>query len=69
MTTPLAEELFPCPCCNSRTVGEPGTYEVCDLCGWEDDPIQSTDPDYAGGANSESLHMAKARWRKAHDQI
>lgn len=64
MSVSTAEELFPCPCCGSRTIGEPGTHEVCDVCGWEDDPVQSADPDYAGGANTESLNAARARWQQ-----
>ncbi|MDU7200952.1 MAG: CPCC family cysteine-rich protein, partial [Enterobacteriaceae bacterium] len=31
-------------------------------CGWEDDPVQSADPDFAGGANSLSLHACRLAW-------
>lgn len=50
-------ELFPCPCCGFYTLSEqpPGTYEICRLCGWEDDRVQNEDPLYRGGANHESL--------------
>lgn len=61
----LSEQL-PCPCCGSPTICESGAYEVCDVCGWEDDPVQSSNPDYAGGANSESLNVARARWLHNH---
>lgn len=57
------DQLFPCPVCGSHTIGDPGTYEICDVCGWEDDPVQSADAGYAGGANVESLNDAKARWQ------
>jgi hypothetical protein len=57
-------EDFPCPCCGSRTISELGTYEVCEVCGWEDDPIQTADPEYPGGANNESLNEARTRWQK-----
>lgn len=33
----------------------PGSYEICQICGWEDDPIQMLNPWYAGGANITSL--------------
>src|ERR671935_1919416 len=48
---------FPCPCCGFVTLDEqpPGTYEICRMCGWEDDPVQFDDPDYRGGANGDSL--------------
>lgn len=57
-------QLLPCPCCGSLTVGEPGSYEVCDVCGWEDDPVQFADPGYVGGANSESLKAARESWQQ-----
>jgi hypothetical protein len=40
----------------------PGTYEICGVCGWEDDPVQFDDPDYAGGANGASLREWRARF-------
>ena len=55
-------ENFPCPCCGYKTFyGEKpnGNYEICPVCFWEDDPIQSADINYAGGANSVSLKQAK----------
>jgi anaerobic ribonucleoside-triphosphate reductase len=54
--------LLPCPCCGSEVLAALGEYEVCEVCGWEDDPVQSADPSYSGGANKESLNQAKARW-------
>jgi hypothetical protein len=39
-----------------------GNYEICAVCGWEDDPVQSADPDFAGGANSLSLHACRLAW-------
>lgn len=47
---------FTCPCCGHRTFSEPpGSYDVCPICYWEDDPVQLLDPAYRGGANSPSL--------------
>lgn len=53
----IEDEEFPCPCCGFFTLDEkpPGTYDICPLCGWEDDPVQHDDPTYRGGANHESL--------------
>jgi hypothetical protein len=54
-------DLFPCLCCGFLTIDEPGgNYEICHLCGWEDDPVQAANPDFAGGANRESLRTAQA---------
>ncbi|WP_430760323.1 CPCC family cysteine-rich protein [Solilutibacter silvestris] len=61
MNMPTNGELFPCPCCFSRTLGEQGSYEICGVCGWEDDPAQSEDPDYAAGANRDSLNTARKK--------
>ncbi|WP_109583620.1 CPCC family cysteine-rich protein [Cupriavidus plantarum] len=54
---------YPCPCCGSLTLDELGVYEICIVCGWEDDPVQSSEPEYAGGANSCSLREAQLLWR------
>ncbi|HDS1074490.1 TPA: hypothetical protein QDZ65_001500 [Stenotrophomonas maltophilia] len=54
--------LNPCPCCGNLTISENGNYEICSICQWEDDPVQSKSPDYSGGANSSSLNVARVRW-------
>jgi hypothetical protein len=42
---------FPCPCCGYLTFGEPpGSYAICPICFWEDDPVQLRFPT-RGGAN------------------
>jgi hypothetical protein len=61
MTTPTTP-LFPCPCCQTLEFAEAGAYEICTVCGWEDDPIQSAYPDYEGGANKGSLNKCRAEW-------
>jgi hypothetical protein len=33
----------------------PGSFEICDICNWEDDRLQLQNPFLAGGANRESL--------------
>lgn len=55
-------KLKPCPCCGSSTLSAYGEYEICPVCNWEDDPVQSEDPDYSGGANILSLKQAKHNW-------
>ncbi len=55
-------DLFPCPCCGSKVLTIEGDYELCDVCGWEDDPVQSADPNYAGGANTLSLKQFRKKW-------
>ena len=42
-----------CVCCNKGLINEP--YEICEICGWEDDKIQNLDDSFSGGANKISL--------------
>jgi hypothetical protein len=53
--------MNPCPCCGYLTFGEdwPGSFDICPVCFWEDDPIQFKDPAYKGGANKVSLDEAQ----------
>jgi hypothetical protein len=54
-------DKFACPCCGYETLDEepPGTYDICEICFWEDDGVQYKDPDYRGGANHVSLREAQ----------
>jgi len=60
----MNDELLECPCCKNKIFTEHGAYEICPICHWEDDPVQSNDPDYAGGANQMSLNQAREAWLK-----
>mgnify|MGYP000934988302 CR=1 FL=1 len=62
--------MFECPCCNEKTLtDDPGHYDICSNCGWEDDPIQREDPDYAGGANEMSLNEAREAYKQGKKAI
>jgi hypothetical protein len=52
---------FPCPCCQSLVYLTPpnGGCSICQICNWEDDPIQSEDPNYKDGANQKSLNESQ----------
>lgn len=56
----------PCPYCGFLTLNEPppGTYEICPVCWWEDDPVQFRDPSFEGGANWVSLAQARRNYRE-----
>jgi len=56
-----ANGKFYCECCGYNTLNEKpnGTYQICSICFWEDEPIQSADLNYEGGANRVSLIQAK----------
>ena len=51
-----------CPCCGKYHFEEKGAYEICPVCGWEDDPLQRREPDLAGGANTLSLNDARRKY-------
>ena len=61
-----ANGKFRCRCCGYYTLDEmaTGTYEICPVCFWEDDPVQDYDPDYAGGANEPSLNEARRNFKQ-----
>lgn len=58
-----------CPCCGYLTLSDwnGGSWELCSVCNWEDDPVQCQDPAYEGGANRESLMQARARFELRAD--
>ena len=58
-----ASTNYPCPCCGYLTLDEkpPGTYNICQVCYWEDDNVDS---DFAGGANDVSLNTARENFKK-----
>lgn len=55
---------FPCPCCGHKTYFEKpgGTYGICSICYWEDDPEQLENPDDDCGANPISLRQAQKNY-------
>jgi hypothetical protein len=57
----MPDRLYPCHCCGFWTLSDPqsGSYEICPVCFWEDDPVQNEDPGYAGGANQLCLLDAR----------
>ncbi|AAS63721.1 hypothetical protein CQP30_07490 [Yersinia pestis] len=60
---------YSCQCCGSKTIDNLGDYEICPICKWEDDPIQSKEPDYVGGANKMSLNEAKEAYKQGRKVI
>ena len=58
---------FKCPVCGKYTFKNgPGSYEICPICGWEDDKSQYHDPTLSGGANKLSLKEYKEQYEKNH---
>jgi hypothetical protein len=58
-------DRYPCPCCGFDVFIEgPGSYDICPICGWEDDIVQLRWPDSAGGANRPCLIDAQLHFRR-----
>ncbi len=56
---------YTCPCCGFKVFDEPpGSYEICEVCGWEDDAVQLANPCTGGGANGESLTEAQGKFQR-----
>ncbi len=59
---------FICQCCGYRTLLSEGHYEICDVCGWEDDRCdfgrRDGDLDIKSGPNRISLREARANFRR-----
>lgn len=59
------KKKYKCPCCGYYTLeDEPGHFDICPVCYWEDDNIQADDPDYWGGANYMSLNDARKNYKE-----
>ena len=57
---------FVCECCGYRTLLSEGHYEICRVCGWEDDrrDLRGGDLDIQSGPNRVSLRQARANFRR-----
>lgn len=50
-----------CPVCGKAYVEE---YEICEVCDWQNDPIQKRHPTWEGGANQMSLEQALIAYKE-----
>lgn len=57
---------YKCRCCGNYTLPEPsnGTDFICPVCDWQDDYVQTHDPNFEGGANDESLNQARDNYKE-----
>jgi hypothetical protein len=63
--------MYPCPVCGYLMFAEsPGSYDICEVCGWEDDALQlefATTLD--GGANTITLLGAQREFAQAAGRL
>ncbi|MDE6208223.1 MAG: hypothetical protein K2M73_00940 [Lachnospiraceae bacterium] len=48
-----------CPVCGKHEFPEENSFDICPICGWENDGVQADDHNYAGGANHLSVNEAR----------
>jgi len=56
------EELYPCPCCGSRTISEPGELDICEVCWWEDDGKDNATATETSEVNTLSLAEGRTNY-------
>lgn len=59
-----SNKVFPhlCRCCGDSVISHKN--DICDVCEWEDDYVQNSDENYAGGANELSLVMYRKEYNE-----
>jgi hypothetical protein len=55
---------YQCPCCGYFTFEEPGGYELCPVCFWEDDWCQIENPPDDGGPNAVNLMQGRINFQE-----
>jgi hypothetical protein len=53
-----------CLCCDKETLNEPGRWETCNICNWEDDPLMRVMPDYNGDGMDMTLNEARKAYKE-----
>lgn len=57
--------LYPCPVCGKKCYTEPQySFEICPVCGWEDDLYQLQHPNERGANGHWTLSDAQEAWKK-----
>lgn len=58
------KDKFLCPCCEKHYFDEIDDFEICPVCDWVNEIVQTKNPDFRGGANHMSLNQARAAYRR-----
>lgn len=51
-----------CPVCEKHKFENDNHFEICPICGWEDDAVQRKYPDFPEGANGMSLNEYRKKY-------
>lgn len=58
----MTKKAHKCPVCGKFEFPYVGSFDVCEVCGWEDDDFQERHPDEEGGANRLSMNEYRAKF-------
>jgi hypothetical protein len=58
--------LKACPCCDYLTIDKSGDFDICPVCGWEDDGLNPEKPEHLdagrGGPNGMTLRQGRKKF-------
>ncbi|WP_369384304.1 CPCC family cysteine-rich protein [Oscillibacter ruminantium] len=58
-----SNKKYPCPICGAMCMSEPkGSFDICPVCGWEDDYVGRDYPNDPGMNGDWSINQAKKAW-------
>ena len=58
-----------CPVCGKHEFSAHGSYEFCEICGWQDDPMQEDESTDTGGANPEGLRFYRILYKNGKQDL
>lgn len=58
------ERRYQCPCCDYFTLASRASYEICQVCYWEDDGQDLDAPDAVSGPNHITLRQGRRNFVK-----
>ena len=56
-----------CPVCAKYSFEGDSTFEFCEVCGWQDDRVQESHPDWECCANIMSLNEARKAYAEGRE--
>ncbi|WP_185146876.1 CPCC family cysteine-rich protein [Chryseobacterium echinoideorum] len=63
------EKLYRCSCCGYLTLDSTGEYDICRLCGWEDDGTKATEVNRFSQVNGSALNNYRNEFEKKLNSI
>lgn len=59
--------MVKCPVCGRYELERENDFEICEVCGWENDGIQMDNPDEENCANQMSFNQAHKAWAEGRE--